>query len=118
MANKIPQRIVHGPSDGVAAPLGGTRAQSIQRLQIGVTGIVGMILLVALADLIQDRAEQTEASAVPEAASTVAAEETEAPQSDPLVEVGVVPDLPAEPTPTPEPDPELLEPQTQDGSAQ
>lgn len=118
MANKILQRIIHGPSDNVSAPLGGTRAQSIQRLQIGVTGIVGMILLVALADLIQDRAEETEATSVPEAASTVAAEQVEAPQSDPLVEAGVVPDLPAEPTPTPEPDPELLEPQAQGGSAQ
>ncbi|MGB7373703.1 hypothetical protein [Pontixanthobacter sp.] len=118
MANKILQRIFYGPSDADAAPLGGTRAQSVQRLQVGVAGVVAMILLVALADLIQDRAAQTESIAVPEAASTVAAKETGTPQSDPLVEAGVVPDLPAEPTASPEPGSAPAAPQAQGNSAQ
>ena len=51
----------------------------------------------------RDRADQTDAEAVPEAAATVEPEAAEAPQSDPLAEAGVVPELPAEPTPTPSP---------------
>lgn len=118
MVKKMFKRVLHGPSEDTAAPLGGSRAQSIQRLQIGISGIVLMILLVAFADLIQDRAAETEATSVPEAAATVAAEDVEAPQSDPLADAGVVPNLPAEPTPAPEPDPELLEPQEQASEAE
>ena len=60
-------------------------------------------LLVGLVSLIDDRADQTELAAVPEAAATSAAEPVPA-QADPLAEAGVVPDLPA--TPEPEPDQE------------
>lgn len=82
-----------------AAPLGGTRAQRIQRLQIGLMGIGGMVLLLGLADAISSRAQLTEDSAVPEAAPTVVASQTSAPR-DPLADAGVIPDLPATPTPT------------------
>lgn len=78
---------------------GARRERSMQRLQIGITGIVMMILLVGLASIIQDRAAETDATTVPAAAPTT--EPTQAaPQNDPLVEAGVVPDLPAQPTPT------------------
>lgn len=82
------------------APLSGTRAERIQRLQIGLFGIGSMVLLVALADVVISRAEQTKAAAVPEAAPTVQPTETPAPR-DPLVDAGVVPELPAEPGPSP-----------------
>ena len=83
-------------------PLGGTRAQAVHRLQIGVAGVVMMVLLVGLASLVQDKARQVDAASVPEAAATT--EPSAAPkQNDPLVEAGVVPDLPAEPTPTQSP---------------
>lgn len=36
----------------VAVPLGGTRQQAMQRLQIGVTGVMLMVLLVGLASVI------------------------------------------------------------------
>lgn len=81
-------------------PLGGTRSQAVHRLQIGLAGIGAMVLMIGLADVIMDRAQQTQATVVPEAASTVAAEQVTVPQNDPLAEAGVVPDLPAEPTPT------------------
>ena len=84
------------------APLGGTRSQAVQRLQVGLGGVFGIVLLVGLAGLIQDRADQTERDSVPEAAPTNAPD----PQptgADPLVEAGVVPDLPATPTPEPQP---------------
>ena len=76
------------------------RERTVQRLQIGATGIVMMILLVGLASIIQNRAAETDATTVPAAAPTT--EPTQAaPQNDPLVEAGVVPDLPAEPSATP-----------------
>lgn len=82
------------------APLAGTRAERVQRLQIGGFGVLAMVLLVGLADAITSRAQLTEDNAVPDAAPTVVASETAAPR-DPLADAGVVPDLPTEPTSTP-----------------
>lgn len=65
-----------------------------------------MVLLVGLANIIQDRARVTEEASVPDAAPTTAPTEA-APQRDPLADAGVVPDLPVEPTATPTPDPSL-----------
>ncbi len=86
------------PRSGGAAP-SGTRRETVQRLQVGLSGLAAMILLVGLANIIQDRARVTEEMAVPEAAPTV---EPVAPpvQRDPLADAGVVPDLPAEPSPS------------------
>ena len=86
-----------------SVPLGGTRGQTAQRLQVGLAGLAGTLLLIGLVDLIESRAAETERTAVPEAASTnqPAAAPT---RSDPLVDAGVVPDLPASPTPQAAPD--------------
>ena len=92
----------------VPTPLGGTRAQAVQRLQIGIAGLASMVLMIALANIIMDQANRTEATSVPQAAATVAAKPTAAPQNDPLAEAGVVPDMPAEPTPTPQQEPAIL----------
>ncbi len=81
------------------APLAGTRAERVQRLQIGLIGIGAMVLLLGLADVVSERAQQTQADAVPEAAPTVEPSETTGPR-DPLADAGVVPELPASPTPT------------------
>lgn len=73
------------------------RRETIHRLQVGLSGLGAMILLVGLANIIQDRARLVDEQAAPEAAPTV--EPVAAPtQSDPLADAGVVPDLPAEPT--------------------
>lgn len=84
----------------VGGPLGGTRAERLQRLQIGGFGILAMVLLIALADIVISRAQVTQANAVPEAAPTVVATATSTPR-DPLADAGVVPELPTEPTATP-----------------
>ena len=89
------------------APLGGTRAEAIQRLQIGLAGMGAMVLMIGLANVIMDRANQTD-SVVPEAAATTATEPVSAPQNDPLAEAGVVPDLPPEPTAAPTQEPAIL----------
>lgn len=81
-----------------AAPLGGTRAEAVQRLQVGLTGLAAMVLLVGLANIIQDRARVSDEGAVPEAAPTTEPDAA-APQRDPLADAGVVPDLPADTAP-------------------
>ncbi|WP_394730942.1 hypothetical protein [Altererythrobacter sp. GH1-8] len=86
-----------------AAPLGGNRAEAVQRLQIGLSGIAAMILLVGLANVIQNRARENEQLAVPDAAPTTEPSVT-AQQRDPLADAGVVPDLPVDgASPTPQP---------------
>ena len=86
-----------------AAPLGGTHAQNVQRLQVGLSGIAAMILLVGLASIVIDQARLTEETVATIEGEPVIdpAEETPAAPSDPLADIGVVPDLPAE-TPAPE----------------
>ena len=84
------------PDDGLPELSSGgvQRARAIQRLQIGMTGVLLMIVLVGLASLVENSASQIDATAVPEAAPTT--EPTAAAQqNDPLVQAGVVPDLPA-----------------------
>lgn len=79
------------------APLAGTSSQSIQRLQVGLFGLAAMVLLVALANIIRNNADENEATVVPEAAPTVVAGQRAATASDPLADAGVVPNTPAEP---------------------
>jgi len=91
-----------------AVPMSGTRAQAIQRLQVGLFGLASMVLLVGLASLIKTNVQQNEAKVVPEAASTVPAEKASAPGSDPLADAGIVPELTVKEPPlvTPPPPPE------------
>jgi hypothetical protein len=77
------------------APLGGSRIEAVQRLQVGLTGLCAMILLIGLAGLIGGQADIAEEAAVPDAAPTT--EPTAAPpQRDPLADAGVVPDIPSD----------------------
>lgn len=82
------------------APLGGTRDQAMQRLRIGFGGLLGMLIIIALATMIYERANQVDASTVPEAAPTTEPSPS-TPKNDPLANAGVVPDLPADPSPSP-----------------
>jgi len=74
------------------APLAGSRSQAIQRLQVGLFGLAAMVLLVALANILRNNADQNEATVVPEAAPTVAAQREAGAVTDPLADAGVVPD--------------------------
>ena len=80
-------------ADEAQAPLAGSRSQSIQRLQVGLFGLAAMVLLVALANIIRNNADQNEATVVPEAAPTMAKGQADEPVSDPLADAGVVPDV-------------------------
>ena len=83
------------PETTGGGPLGGTRAQTMQRLQVGIALLVGILLIVGLASVIEERALESDKLAVPEAAATVAPAPTPS-ANDPLADAGVVPDLPAE----------------------
>ena len=74
------------------------RQEMMQRLQFGAAGVLTMFLLVGLANIINDRANQTDALTVPAAAPAVEPS-GDALKDDPLVSAGVVPDLPVEPEP-------------------
>ena len=65
------------------------RAQSIHRLQVGLFGLALVLLVVALANIIMDRARLAEGPVEVEAMD-VKAPPTKA-ASDPLADIGVVP---------------------------
>jgi hypothetical protein len=101
-------------SDDVA-PVDESRAEAIQRLQVGLFGIGAMVLLVGLASIIGSQADLAEDSAAPEAAPTT--EPTPEPsRANPLADAGVVPDIAAEPSPSPTPAPLDLPPPRRAGS--
>lgn len=65
------------------------RAQAVQRLQAGLFGLAAVLLVVGLANIINDRARLTERTenngmALPAASASPGT-------SDPLVDIGVVP---------------------------
>lgn len=98
----------------------GTRAQAVQRLQVGLSGLLGMVLLVGLAHVILASAEQNRAEVVAEA--VVPAQDAPAKpasSSSPLAEAGVVPSIGVQrpeatpPAPPVDPDAPLEAPATQ-----
>lgn len=62
------------------------RAQAIQRLQAGLFGLAAVVLLVGLANIINDRARSAE-NVTPVAAAPAKGED----RGDPLADIGVVP---------------------------
>lgn len=93
------------------------RAESVQRLQIGSVGLAAMLLLVGLANVIMDRARESEAAAVPDATATEVSPEPEGNAQDPLVDMGVVPEVAPSETPAPAPT-ATLAPTQPDGAGQ
>lgn len=87
------------------------RAQAVHRLQVGLFGLAGMLLLVSLANVIMDRAKFTDQASV--AGAQPAASPSDTPANDPLVDMGVAPELPTvsiSPTPPPRPAPSVNAP--------
>jgi len=72
------------------------RAEAIQRLQLGLFGLAAMLLLVALANIIMDRARLADAAAGLNS-SLHAVGASSSGDSDPLADLGVIPS----PAPTP-----------------
>lgn len=84
-----------------AVGLAGKRSESLHRLQVGLSGLAAIVLMLALANVIMERANRTEAASVPDAAATVLPPPVHSQQNDPLADAGVVPDVPARPASLP-----------------
>ena len=67
------------------------RAQAVHRLQVGLFGLAAMLLLVSLASVIMQRVQTADRSTVPGAPGASA---SASPASDPLVDLGVAPEVP------------------------
>ncbi|KPF93783.1 hypothetical protein IP81_01140 [Novosphingobium sp. AAP83] len=82
------------------------RAQAVHRLQVGMFGLAGMLLIVSLANVIMDRAKYLDETAVnvtEPLASASEAKGSETKASDPLVDMGVAPELPVSGNDQPKP---------------
>lgn len=87
---------VTAPQHYVPATARELRAQSVHRLQIGLFGLIAMLLIVGLANIIMDQAKHTDATDPIE--QVIAADEPpKKPAVDPLADIGVAP--PADPAP-------------------
>ncbi|MXO72787.1 hypothetical protein [Alteraurantiacibacter buctensis] len=84
------------PDNVPPAPLAGTHQQRLQRLQIGLLGLGGILLLVGLANIIIAGARQSEQEAVAELPAPSAEDLPEPGRRDPLADAGVAPGLPAD----------------------
>ena len=92
MATQPPHRVLEplvAPKHYVPPSLRELRAQAVQRLQAGLFGMAAIVLVVGLANIINDRARQAEAASRPQMAGAPNAEVS--PNSDPLADIGVVP---------------------------
>jgi len=109
-------------SDGSSAPMQlhapsgrELRSQAVHRLLVGIFGLAGMLLMIGLANVIMERAKQSEdATALASPAATDASPgdvATTSTASDPLVDMGVAPELPVnKPSPSAKPDAMILLP--------
>lgn len=91
MATKPPPRVLEplaAPQHYVPPSAREMRAQAVQRLQAGLFGLAAIVLVVGLANIINDRARLSETGRTPAEAAATPAEEV---KSDPLADIGVVP---------------------------
>ncbi|MET0370327.1 MAG: hypothetical protein ABW039_03010 [Sphingobium sp.] len=84
------------------------RQEGLQRIQIGLTGVAGIVLLVGLANIVIDKARLGDAAAPPPVVPTLGANAV-APK-DPLAELGVQPAADQAVVPDLQPDPKLSKP--------
>jgi len=69
------------------------RAQAVHRLQVGLFGLAGMLLLVSLASVIMQRVQTADRSAI---ATLPTSSASAASANDPLVDLGVAPEVPVD----------------------
>jgi hypothetical protein len=91
-----PHEILQGGSslhEVAPLPLGGTRQQRLQRLQVGLLGLGAVLLLVGLANIIISSARESEVAAVTDLPPATAEDLPQPKARDPLADAGVAPDL-------------------------
>jgi hypothetical protein len=102
MASQPPQRVnegLSGPNHFVPPGARELRAQSVQRLQTGLFGLAAVLLVVGLANIINDRARLNEA--VSQSPAAEASASASPGSSDPLADIGVMPTAASSPSPSP-----------------
>ncbi|MFN4113864.1 MAG: hypothetical protein ACK4GD_07985 [Sphingomonadaceae bacterium] len=92
------------------------RAEAVQRLQIGLAGLATMVLLIALASVIMQGAQQSQSGTSDGTLPATVAEQPAAKKNDPLAEAGVVPDLPVQEGAAPPQEPAIM-PEQGNGAA-
>lgn len=85
-----------GPDGMPPAQLAGTQQQRLHRLQVGLLGLGGILLLVGLANIIISGARESEQQAATELPPATTEDLPDPGPRDPLADAGVAPDLPAE----------------------
>lgn len=89
------------------------RQEGLQRVQIGLTGLAGVVLLVGLANIVIDKARIDDPTVPPPAVPTL--EVNAVAPKEPLAELGVQPAPEQAPiVPDLQPDPNLKKPMDQD----
>ena len=100
MATQPPRRVLEplvAPKHYVPPSLRELRAQAVQRLQAGLFGMAAIVLVVGLANIINDRARQADTAMQQQNTGSTTADA--AAGSDPLAEAGVVPSSKPDVTP-------------------
>lgn len=104
MATQPPRRVLQPlivPQHYVPPGARELRAQAVQRLQAGLFGMAMIVLVVGLANVINDRARQADAANTLQTAASPSA--TASAPSDPLADIGVVPSSAPETNSSPKP---------------
>lgn len=88
------------------------RAEGMQRVQIGLTGMAGVVLLVGLANIVIDKAGIDSGTAPPPVVPTLG--QNAVTPKDPLAELGVQPAAEQPVVPDLQPDPNISKPMDRD----
>lgn len=89
------------------------KQEALQRVQIGLTGLAGVLLLVGLANIVIDKARIDDAAppaVVPTIIDTTANASGGGQAKEPLAELGVAPSADSQVVPDLQPDPKLNKP--------
>ncbi len=99
------------------------KQEGLQRVQIGLTGLAGVVLLIGLANIVIEKARIDERAAPPPVVPTLnnGADVNAVQPEDPLARLGVTPSAdqgPAQVVPDLQPDPNLTKPMDRDPQQQ
>ncbi|WP_420145243.1 hypothetical protein [Sphingobium sp.] len=91
------------------------RQEGLQRVQIGLTGLAGVVLLVGLANIVIEKARMDDAALPPPVVPTLSTQQNAVSPKDPLAELGVQPAPEQAPlVPDLQPDPNIRKPMDRD----
>ncbi len=95
------------------------RQEGLQRVQIGLTGLAGVVLLVGLANIVIEKARMDDAALPPPVVPTLSQTQNAVSPKEPLAELGVQPAPEQAPiVPDLQPDPNIRKPMDRDPAQQ